>query len=183
MSESAKKRIAATLNVLLILAGLIVTGICAYFAGIAIGYEVYDATNPEPAPPTYEITIYVTQINAIPAQEDADEPEYEIYEITAYTAGPESTGKSPGHPAYGITASGEYVRENHTIACPPAIPFGTRVEIPYFDTVFTCEDRGGAITDGKLDVYMADLDEALAFGRRMLDVKILSNESEDGTNE
>jgi hypothetical protein len=38
------------------------------------------------------------------------------FKITAYTAGPESTGKRPGDPEYGITASGEKVEEWITIA-------------------------------------------------------------------
>jgi len=35
------------------------------------------------------------------------------------------------------------------------------------------EDRGSAITKGKIDVYMADLDKANAFGRRNLDIYII----------
>lgn len=108
--------------------------------------------------------------------------EYETYEVTAYTANAESTGKTPDHPAYGITASGDPVEQGVTIACPPEMAFGTAVYIPYFSDwdnggLFECQDRGGAITAGKIDVYMADLDEAIAFGRRELDVVIL-NENE-----
>ena len=48
--------------------------------------------------------------------DDTDEPEYiGEFEITYYTAGAESTGKTPGHPAYGIT-SGTTVKEGQTIA-------------------------------------------------------------------
>jgi 3D (Asp-Asp-Asp) domain-containing protein len=87
------------------------------------------------------------------------------FEVTAYTAGYESTGKSPGDPAYGITASGEPVKAGVTIACPPSIAFGTRLDIEDVG-VRTCTDRGGAITEGRLDVYMPDLADAQAFGRR-----------------
>jgi 3D (Asp-Asp-Asp) domain-containing protein len=111
---------------------------------------------------------------------DVKEPQYETYEVTAYTAGYESTGKTPSHPLYGITASGERVKRFHSVACPPELPFGTRVYIPYFDGWKTesdgwyeCVDRGSAITGGKIDVYMRNLDDALAFGRRELDVLIL----------
>lgn len=108
----------------------------------------------------------------------------EIFEVTAYTAGPESTGKTPDHPAYGITASGAHVKEGVTIACPPSMPFGTHVYIPYFaqqagdNGIRVCQDRGSAITDGKLDVYMSDLDKALEFGRRALEVVVLSESIE-----
>lgn len=98
---------------------------------------------------------------------------YETYEVTAYTADYESTRKQPSDPLYGITASGEVVKEGHTIAAPRNIPFGTKIYIPYFDTIFTVEDRGGAIRGNRLDVYMASRDEARAFGRRSLDVLIL----------
>ena len=99
--------------------------------------------------------------------------EPEVYEITAYTAGYESTGKTPEHPAYGITASGAVVKENYTIACPPELEFGTKVFIPYFSKTFVCEDRGGAIKGKTIDVYMEKLVDAKQFGRQMLEIYIL----------
>ncbi|MGO4886468.1 3D domain-containing protein [Anaerobacillus sp. MEB173] len=100
----------------------------------------------------------------------------DIYEVTAYTAGPESTGKTPDHPAYRITASGEYVKEKDTLACPPELPFGTKVYIPYLNETFTCKDRGGAIKGKTLDIYMEQLDDALEFGRKQLEVTIMIDE-------
>lgn len=96
------------------------------------------------------------------------EPAFQTFEITAYTANYESFGKHPGHPLYGVTASGAYVKENHTIACGPELDFGTRIYIPHFNNEFECEDRGGAITEGKLDVYMPLVEDAREFGRREL---------------
>ncbi len=100
-------------------------------------------------------------------------PKYEIYEVTAYTEGYESTGKTSTHPEYGITASGKRVQENVTIACPSSMEFGTKIYIPYFDNTFTCLDRGSSITTGRLDVYMKSRKEALNFGRRDLKIQIL----------
>jgi 3D (Asp-Asp-Asp) domain-containing protein len=102
-----------------------------------------------------------------------DKNVYETFEVTAYTAGYESTGKHPGDPLYGVTASGAYVEENHTIACPPSMEFGTRIYIPYFDNEFECQDRGGAIIEGHLDVYIPEVEDALQFGRRDLDVIVI----------
>lgn len=99
---------------------------------------------------------------------------YGEFEVTAYTLA--ECGKTPDHPLYGITASGAKVKEGHTIAAPPDIPFGTKIYIPYFDTIFTVEDRGGAIKGDRLDVYMKDVSEALEFGRRRLDVIILTQQ-------
>ncbi len=101
-----------------------------------------------------------------------------IYQVTAYTAGPESTGKTQDHPEYGITASGAKVRPGHTIACPVSLPFGTKIFIPHFNKEFVCEDRGSAITEGKLDVYIEDLQEALKFGRRDLEIMIIKEDKQ-----
>jgi 3D (Asp-Asp-Asp) domain-containing protein len=102
--------------------------------------------------------------------ESANQKAY--FEVTAYTAGVESTGKSPSHPSYGLTASGTKVKEGRTIACPPSYPFGTKMKI---DTVGfrVCEDRGGAIKTGHLDLYVESLNEAIEFGRQTLLVEIL----------
>lgn len=97
---------------------------------------------------------------------------YGRFIATAYTAGPESTGKSPGDADYGITTSGRHVRENHTIACPKSIALGTRLEIEGLG-VRTCDDRGGAITEGRLDIYFERLSDAQEFGRRMVRARIL----------
>jgi 3D (Asp-Asp-Asp) domain-containing protein len=98
--------------------------------------------------------------------------ETKIFEVTAYTAGHESTGKTPNDPLYGVTASGKKVQEGVTVACPPSMKFGTKL---YIEGVGyrVCEDRGGAIKEGRLDVYMNSLKEALEFGRRKLKVRIL----------
>ncbi|RKJ64509.1 hypothetical protein D7X33_25650 [Butyricicoccus sp. 1XD8-22] len=96
-----------------------------------------------------------------------------IYEVTFYTAGYESTGKTPSHPAYGITASGNYVQEGVTAACPKNLEFGTKLYIEGFG-YRVCEDRGSAITENRLDIYVESLDKALQLGRQKLKVKIIS---------
>lgn len=96
-----------------------------------------------------------------------------IMEITAYTAGYESTQKKKGDSGYGITASGKHVQSGVTLACPPSMPFGTKVEIEGIGTR-VCHDRGGAITEGKLDLYVESVSEARNFGRQKLKVKVLN---------
>jgi 3D (Asp-Asp-Asp) domain-containing protein len=102
----------------------------------------------------------------------AEASTWQTFEVTAYTAGPESTGKQPGDTGYGITASGEHVRENYTVACPPSMAFGTRLEIEGVGER-VCTDRGGAIKEGRLDIYIAEIKDALAFGRQWLNVRIM----------
>jgi 3D (Asp-Asp-Asp) domain-containing protein len=97
-------------------------------------------------------------------------PSFEA-EVSWYTAGFESTGKNPDHPNYGITASGKYVKENHTIAADESIPFGTKILID--DIIYTVEDRGGLIYDNRLDIYVDDLNEVPPEGRIKKEVYIL----------
>jgi 3D (Asp-Asp-Asp) domain-containing protein len=99
-------------------------------------------------------------------------PEWITFEATAYTAGPESTGKQPGDLGYGITASGEHVQSNYTLACPPSMAFGTRLEIEGVGKR-VCTDRGSAIKEGRIDVYIPKLKDALTFGRQWLNVRIM----------
>lgn len=101
-----------------------------------------------------------------------------VASVTMYTLDPAECGKYPGDPGYGVTASGAYVQEWYTVAAGPSIPFGTRIYIPYFADypnggIFVVQDRGGAIGDGNIDVYVYDKATALNFGRQALEVQIL----------
>ncbi len=98
-----------------------------------------------------------------------------IMEVTAYTAGYESTQKRPGDPGYGITYSGTQVKQWRTVAAGPDIPLGTRLFIPELADkpnggIFIVEDRGGAISNAHLDIYMDHLHEARSWGRQHLEV-------------
>ena len=81
---------------------------------------------------------------------------------SAYTAAADECGWNTG-----ITASGLMVKDKRTLACPPAYPFGTIVEIEGMGQ-FRCEDRGGAIKGNHFDIYMETKAEAFKFGRRNL---------------
>lgn len=84
--------------------------------------------------------------------------------------------KCCGPKACGITASGKPVTANGGRFCAAdrSIPFGTLIDIPGYGTVPVL-DRGGAITDGHLDVFMSGPDghrKALEWGRRNLLVTV-----------
>lgn len=106
------------------------------------------------------------------------EPEYVgEFEITYYTAGPESTGKTPEHPAYGITRSGTTVEEGRTIAADwSVLEPGTKVYIEGVGERIV-EDTGGLIVDKCIDVYVEDVDLARQLGRHKADVWIVEDEN------
>ncbi|GAB7057244.1 MULTISPECIES: 3D domain-containing protein [unclassified Paenibacillus] len=86
--------------------------------------------------------------------------------LTAYSAGPASTGKDPDHPQYGITASGTRVTEGRTIAVDPkVIPIGWWVYIEGLG-FRRAEDTGSAVKGNKIDVYFDSHDYALRFGTK-----------------
>lgn len=102
-------------------------------------------------------------------------PRTEIREmvVTAYTCGPESTGKGPGHPEYRISRSGYKIRpHDRVVAAPPEIPFGAHVVVPGYGEA-PVVDRGGAIQGDHLDVHIEDVSGALAWGRQRLQVTII----------
>lgn len=112
--------------------------------------------------------------------------EPETFNVTAYTLNENECGRSISDPAYGLTSSGVYVTEWHTIAASSELPFGTLIYFPYFKDkpnggVFVVEDRGGAITEGHIDVYFRNVGDADAFGRRNLNGYIITrNEFDSG---
>lgn len=86
--------------------------------------------------------------------------------LTAYAAGPVHTGKSPGDPGYGITASGTRATEGRTVAVDPnVIPIGTWMYIEGIG-LRRAEDTGSAVQGHKIDVYFESDSQARAFGLR-----------------
>lgn len=94
---------------------------------------------------------------------------------SAYTAS--TCGKSPSSPGYGRTASGAMASPWYTVAAGRGYKLGTVIYIPYFKNKpnggwFVVQDRGGAISNSKLDVYMGTYSECISFGRRNLECYI-----------
>lgn len=103
------------------------------------------------------------------------EPQVRTLNTSAYTAS--TCDKLPSSPTYGITASGAKATSWYTVAAGPAYPMGTIIYIPYFSDKanggwFVVQDRGGAIKNNKLDVYMDTYNECEMFGRRNLECYI-----------
>ena len=83
----------------------------------------------------------------------------------------------------GITASGYDVRSTiytpeglRVLAAPPSIPFHTKMRVTLSDgSSFIGEvlDRGGAITEGKLDILVESRAEAYRLGRQSAKVEVI----------
>ena len=95
---------------------------------------------------------------------------------TGYTAGVESTGKSKGHPEYGITYSGVKVKRDlfSTVAADLHVfPIGTILFIPGYGYGVVA-DKGGAIKGNELDLYYETVDDVYnKWGKKKLDIYVV----------
>ncbi|MCI8620868.1 MAG: hypothetical protein HFJ50_03585 [Clostridia bacterium] len=95
------------------------------------------------------------------------EPIVKTLNASAYTA-------SEGHEK---TASGALAKAWYTVAAGKGYPMGTIIYIPHFANQpnggwFVVQDRGGAITNNKIDIYMNTYNECITFGRRNIECYI-----------
>lgn len=95
------------------------------------------------------------------------EPIIKTLNASAYTA-------SEGHEK---TASGALAKAWYTVAAGKGYPMGTIIYIPYFASQpnggwFVVQDRGGAISNNKIDIYMNTYNECITFGRRNIECYI-----------
>ena len=118
----------------------------------------------------------VTAAARIPAVPAAAEPKTRVMrmEVTAYCP----CTKCCGENAQGITASGRDVSYNNSqfvAADTTILPFNTKLIIPGYHNGATVPviDRGGAIKGHKLDLYFPTHEEALEWGRQMIDVTVI----------
>jgi len=93
-------------------------------------------------------------------------------EATAYTLSFECTGRHPGHPLFGVTASGMMAQVGVVAVDTNVIPFHTRMYIEGYGFA-VAGDRGGAIRGYKVDLFFDTREEVRQFGRRHLQVWIL----------
>lgn len=90
--------------------------------------------------------------------------------VTGYDNSYESTGKNPGDPGYGLTASGS-VTAYGTIAAPKIYPFGIQMYVPGYG-LGTVLDRGGAIRGSHIDVWFPTKQQAINWGAQRLRVTV-----------
>ncbi|SEA99358.1 3D (Asp-Asp-Asp) domain-containing protein [Thalassobacillus cyri] len=110
------------------------------------------------------------EMNSKPVQTSQDPQGKKVtVEATAYTASCEG--------CTGITYTGIDLKANpgkRVIAVDPdVIPIGSKVHVPGYGTAIA-GDIGGEIQGNRIDLFMADLTEAKAFGRESMEVTILN---------
>lgn len=87
---------------------------------------------------------------------------------TAYCPCSECSGQYGRQTATGVTAAA-----GRTIAVDPSvIPYGTHVIINGFE--YVAEDCGAAIKGNHIDIYYETHEEAEAFGRQQLQIKVMN---------
>lgn len=97
---------------------------------------------------------------------------------TSYTASFADTGKNPGDPGFGITATGARVKRGIIAVDPSVIPLGTRVyvEVPGVAADYgyaVAADVGSAVKGNKIDVYLESSSLSNAWGVKKVKVYIL----------
>lgn len=102
-------------------------------------------------------------------------PTVKTLNASAYTAS--TCGKAPGSSGYGRTSSGAMASSWYTVAAGSGYKLGTVIYIPYFANKpnggwFVVQDRGGAISNNRVDIYMNTYNECISFGRRNLECYI-----------
>lgn len=74
----------------------------------------------------------------------------------------------------GVTSSGAKASAWYTVAAGKSYPIGTVIYIPALKNKpnggwFVVQDRGGAISNSRIDIYMGSHNQALSFGRKNLE--------------
>lgn len=168
--------------------------LAALTAGVAVVVSVKAVAEEPTTPPSSAITDDGRLPgDDIPAQEP-EEAENELIEaallgratvledvtVTHYDCCVQCCGKSPDHPAYGITASGRKATPNVSVAVDPSvIPLGADVLVDYGDgelQYYRADDTGSGVKGNHIDLCVASHEEALRAGVKTVTVYWVAQE-------
>ena len=143
---------------------------CAIYSTFYTPYRVIETSVYVSPPPRFDVHVQVE-----PDRVRTAVIETRKMTVTAYCACAECC--DDGTDTLGITASGLTVEHNngHFVAAPRNIPLNTMVRVPgYADFAqVPVIDRGGSISDHRLDVFFNNHQAALQWGVKELDVEII----------
>ncbi len=153
--------------------------ICLFFLALAATFQSISGVNAKSLISSFASPISssetVTATTQPLLEEAFDWSKYPKHAVTAtgYTAGIESTGKSVGHPEYGITFSGVKVKRDlfSTVAADLNVfPIGTILFIPGYGYGVVA-DKGGAIKGNELDLYYETVEDVYKqWGKKKVEV-------------
>lgn len=120
-------------------------------------------------------TIVTTSKSGLASKVEGKTPTIKTMNTSAYTAS--TCGKSSSSSGYGVTSSGAKASSWYTVAAGSSYPVGTIIYIPYFQNKpnggwFVVQDRGSAISNNRIDIYMGTYNECINFGRKNLECYI-----------
>ncbi len=123
---------------------------------------------------TATATVNTSAVSLAQRVENMD-PKVVTLNASAYTAS--TCGKTATDSGYGVTASGKKAQAWYTVAAGKGYAVGTIMYIPYFADKpnggwFVVQDRGSAISNNRVDVYMDTYNECKIFGRKNLECYI-----------
>ena len=107
-----------------------------------------------------------TRTTTTTSKENTTNTNGQIYKVTAYCPCAKCCGKTNG-----ITAMGTKATSGKTVAASSKFSFGTKLNIN--GHTYTVEDRGGAIGQNKIDIFVNTHAEALAWGVKYLPVSVV----------
>lgn len=111
----------------------------------------------------------ITASTGLAKKVEGKTPTIKTLNTSAYCSCAKCCGKTTG-----ITSSGAKASSWYTVAAGKGYPIGTVIYIPALKDKpnggwFVVQDRGGAISNNRLDVYMGSHGQALQFGRKSLE--------------
>ncbi len=130
----------------------------------------------EPISVTETETTTVTETETTTVIETTTEPPTKTMTVvaTAYCSCVKCCGVYAKNRPNGVvyTASGAIAKANHTIAVDTkVIPFGTTVLID--GKKYVAEDTGSAVKGNKIDIYFDSHEQALEWGRQIVEIEVL----------
>lgn len=117
-------------------------------------------------------TTYTAPVGGMADEVTGITPKVATLNASAYCACYKCCGKSNG-----TTASGQKATAWYTVAAGSGYPIGTIIYVPALSGNanggwFVVQDRGGAISNNHIDIFVGSHSEALNFGRRNLECYI-----------
>lgn len=105
----------------------------------------------------------------------AETTETETNNSSGYTLTVEATAYSRNQPSLSnFTFTGIDLRQNSRVIAvdPNVIPLGSTIYVPGYGE-YVAGDTGGAIKGNRIDLHMEDLQAAIQFGRRTIEIQVI----------